>query len=34
MRQGLCSYLANLRVSSHFVRQFEALGTPQAAGVM
>ena len=33
-RQGLCSHLAHLCATSDFVPHSEALGTPQAAGVM
>ena len=33
-RQGLCSHLAHLWATSNLVPRSEALGTPQAAGVM
>ena len=34
MRQGLCSHLAHLRATSDSAPHSEAMGTPQAAGVM
>ena len=34
MRQGLCSHLAQLSATSDFVPRCEALGNPQASGVM
>ena len=33
-RQGLCSHLAHLWAISYCAPRFEAVGTPQAAGVM
>ena len=32
--KGLCSHVAHLWATSNFVSHFEALGTPQTAGVM
>ena len=32
--QGLCSHLAHLWALSDFIPRFEALGSPQMAGVM
>ena len=33
-RQGLCSHLAHLGATSHATPRSEAVGTPEAAGVM
>ena len=33
-RQGICSYLAHLWATAHSAPRSEAVGTPEAAGVM